>query len=67
MLGEVAQYGDDWTIWYLKEYMERLRNEFPEVQSYETTRFEEAIVRFVEQYNLLFVHPFKRNTSRRAA
>ena len=28
---------------------------------------EEAIRRFVEQYNLLFAHPFKRNTATRAA
>lgn len=28
---------------------------------------EDAIRRFVEQYNLLFAHPFRRNTSRRAA
>ena len=28
---------------------------------------EEAIRRFVDQYNLLFAHPFKRNTAKRAA
>ena len=30
-------------------------------------KLEEAIALFVEQYNLLFAHPFKRNTARRAA
>ena len=50
-------------IWFGILHRRLIRN-----SSFESVEeLEEAIASFVEQYNLLFAHPFKRNTSRRAA
>jgi hypothetical protein len=50
-------------VWFGNTHRTLIRN-----SSFEgVDESEEAIRRFVEQYNLLFAHSFKRNTAMRAA